>query len=45
MQSDHQVYAGLAFDFSFNVGHQRLVVKQIRRFIEKQQQMAERRTA
>lgn len=37
MQSDQHVYAGMAFDFSFNAGHQRFVVDQISRFIAAQQ--------
>jgi len=37
MQSDHSVYAGMAFDFSFNTGHQRVVVDQICRYIAVQQ--------
>lgn len=37
MQADQHLYAGLAFDFSFNPGHQRLVVNQICRFVSAQQ--------
>jgi hypothetical protein len=37
MESDHHVYAGMAFDFSFNAGHQRFVVDQICRYIAVQQ--------
>jgi hypothetical protein len=37
MESDHYVYAGMAFDFSFNAGHQRFVVDQICRYIAVQQ--------
>ncbi|MCP3902357.1 MAG: hypothetical protein GY715_01875 [Planctomycetes bacterium] len=37
MQSDHQIYAGMAFDFSFNAGHQRFVVDQITRYVTLQQ--------
>lgn len=37
MQSDQHIYAGMAFDFSFNAAHQRLVVSQICRFVAEQQ--------
>jgi len=37
MQSDHHIYAGMAFDFSFNAGHQRFVVDQITRYVTMQQ--------
>jgi c-di-GMP-binding flagellar brake protein YcgR len=37
MESNHDVYAGLAFDFSFNPSHQKFVVDQICRFVEQQQ--------
>ena len=37
MQADQNLYAGLAFDFSFNPSHQQLVVNQIRRFVSAQQ--------
>lgn len=37
MQSNQHVYAGLAFDFTFNAGHQRFVAAQICRFIERLQ--------
>lgn len=37
MESTHKVYAGLAFDFSFNPCHHRFVVDQICRYIAEQQ--------
>ncbi len=37
VDSTQHTYAGMAFDFSFNPVHQRVVVEQIRRFIEIQQ--------
>lgn len=37
MESNHDLYAGLAFDFSFNPSHQRFVVDQICRYIALQQ--------
>lgn len=37
MESNHDIYAGLAFDFSFNPSHQRFVVDQICRYIALQQ--------
>jgi c-di-GMP-binding flagellar brake protein YcgR len=37
MESNHDTYAGLAFDFSFNPSHQRFVVDQICRYIALQQ--------
>src|SRR5262249_24763111 len=37
MESNHDTYAGLAFDFSFNPVHQRFVVDQICRYISIQQ--------
>lgn len=37
MESNQDVYAGLAFDFSFNPAHQRFVVDQICRYIALQQ--------
>jgi len=39
MLSDHHIYAGMAFDFSFNAGHQRYLVEQISRYISEQQRM------
>ncbi|HEX5689116.1 MAG TPA: hypothetical protein VFX76_03905, partial [Roseiflexaceae bacterium] len=47
MESTHDTYAGMAFDFSFNPSHQKFVVDQICRFIAMQQreQTAHRRTA
>lgn len=39
VQSDQHVYAGMAFDFSFNPGHQRFVVDQICRYIAVQQRL------
>jgi hypothetical protein len=38
VESTHHVYAGMAFDFSFNAGHQRFVVEQIRRYVARQQE-------
>ena len=37
MESSQHTYAGFAFDFSFNPGHQRVVVDQICRFTARQQ--------
>ena len=37
MDSTQHTYAGLAFDFSFNVAHQHFVVDQICQFIDLQQ--------
>jgi c-di-GMP-binding flagellar brake protein YcgR len=37
MESTHDTYAGMAFDFSFNPAHQRFVVDQICRYITLQQ--------
>lgn len=37
MDSTQHTYAGLAFDFSFNVAHQHFVIDQICRFIDLQQ--------
>jgi hypothetical protein len=37
MQSDHHIYAGMAFDFTFNAAHQRFVVDQIMRYVTMQQ--------
>ncbi len=39
MESSQQIYAGIAFDFSFNPAHQRFVVDQICRHIALQQRM------
>ncbi len=44
VDSTQHTYAGMAFDFSFNPAHQRVVAEQIRRYIGRQQQ-AQRRTA
>ncbi|MDY7110191.1 MAG: hypothetical protein SYC29_16290 [Planctomycetota bacterium] len=38
-ESSQHIYAGLAFDFTFNAGHQRFVVDQICRYIAVQQRM------
>jgi hypothetical protein len=46
MESNHDTYAGMAFDFSFNPGHQKFVVDQICRYITLQQrEQTQRRTA
>lgn len=45
MDSAHHTYAGLAFDFSFNPGHQRIVVDQICRYIAMQQRAQMQRRA
>ena len=37
MDSSQHLYAGLAFDFTFNPGHQQFVVEQICRYIALQQ--------
>jgi len=37
IESNHDVYAGMAFDFTFNPGHQRFVIDQICRYIALQQ--------
>ena len=37
MESNHDTYAGMAFDFSFNPSHQKFVVDQICRYIATQQ--------
>lgn len=37
MESSHDTYAGMAFDFSFNPAHQKFVVDQICRYIAMQQ--------
>jgi c-di-GMP-binding flagellar brake protein YcgR len=39
MESNHDTYAGVAFDFSFNPSHQRFVIDQICRYIALQQRM------
>ena len=39
MDSAQHTYAGMAFDFTFNAGHQRVVVDQICRYIAIQQRM------
>lgn len=38
LRSDQHMYAGFAFDFTFNPGHQHFVAEQICRFIANQQQ-------
>jgi len=43
MESNHDTYAGLAFDFSFNPAHQRFVADQICQCIARQQQAQSRR--
>ena len=37
MESNHSMYAGMSFDFSFNPDHQRFVADQICRYIAVQQ--------
>jgi hypothetical protein len=37
IESNHDLYVGLAFDFTFNAAHQKFVVDQIRRYIAFQQ--------
>jgi c-di-GMP-binding flagellar brake protein YcgR len=37
MDSAQNIYAGMAFDFTFNPGHHRFVVDQIRRYVTAQQ--------
>jgi c-di-GMP-binding flagellar brake protein YcgR len=37
VESSQEIYAGLAFDFSFNPGHQQLVLEQICKYIAMQQ--------
>lgn len=39
MQSDQHLYAGLAFDFSFNAGHQRIVAEQIANYVALRQRL------
>jgi len=43
LESSQDVYAGLAFDFSFNPGHQRFVIDQICRYISALQRAQFRR--
>jgi hypothetical protein len=43
IESNHDTYAGLAFDFSFNPSHQRFVVDQICRYIAVQQRSQHQR--
>ena len=45
IQSNQHLYAGMAFDFSFNPGHQRFVVEQICRYIAIQQRIQMQRRA
>ena len=45
VDSTQHTYAGMAFDFSFNPGHQRVVVEQICQYITSQQQAQLDRTA
>lgn len=45
LESTQHLYAGMAFDFSFNPVHQQLVVDQICRFIARQQRAQLQRTA
>jgi hypothetical protein len=45
VDSTQHTYAGMAFDFSFNPGHQRVVVEQICRYITSQQQAQLDRTS
>jgi hypothetical protein len=37
MESSQQLYVGMAFDFSFNAGHQRFIIDQVSRYIAMQQ--------
>jgi hypothetical protein len=37
MESTHDLYAGMAFDFTFNPAHERFVIDQICRYIALQQ--------
>lgn len=39
MESNHDIYAGMSFDFTFNPAHQKFVVDQICRYIAMQQRM------
>jgi hypothetical protein len=41
VDSTQHTYAGMAFDFSFNPGHQRLVVAQVCRYITAIQRLAQ----
>jgi hypothetical protein len=43
IDSTQHTYAGMAFDFSFNPGHQRTVVEQICRYLTSMQQQSEMR--
>jgi hypothetical protein len=43
LESNQDTYAGLAFDFAFNPGHQRFVIDQICRYIALQQRAAHQR--
>ena len=43
VDSTQHTYAGMAFDFSFNPGHQRFVVEQICRYITAMQRRAKLR--
>ncbi len=45
MDSEQRTYAGMAFDFSFNPGHQPFVVDQICRYIAEQQRRQLKRAA
>lgn len=45
IESTQQTYAGVAFDFTFNPAHQRVVVDQICRYIAMQQQGQKRKSA
>ena len=45
MDSSQHTYAGMAFDFSFNPGHQQFVVDQICRYIAMQQKAQMRKKA
>ena len=42
IESNHDIYAGMAFDFTFNPSHQRFVVDQICRYIALQQKAQHR---
>lgn len=45
IESTHQTYAGIAFDFTFNPAHQKVVVDQICRYIAMQQRDQSRKSA
>ena len=45
MESSQHTYAGLAFDFTFNPGHQRVVAESICHYIACQQDAEQKRTA